>query len=116
MKISFITEDAAFTGTLNRNYGYAVQRQRNGTYYGKRNSRGYVPPDGHLLFLFACAEMAKRHILFEDIRVSAIELHAALLEAHKWIAAQQVQTNFDNYYKIDYTAADILNLKTTFGL
>ena len=116
MKISFITEDAAFTGTLNRNYGYAVQRQRNGTYYGKRNSRGYVPPDGHLLFLFACAEMAKRHILFADIEVGAMELHQALRKAGKFIPAQKVHENWLNFIKMVYTATDILNLKTTFGL
>ena len=116
MQVFFTDETASLTGFLDKTTGYAIRKQKNGLYYGKRNSKGHVPLDGHLRFIFQCAQMAKRHFLIGDIRVKAPEMQEALEEAHKYIAAQMVWENYVNYKKRDYNAADVLNLKTTFGL
>ena len=71
---------SSFTGSLNKAHGYAVQ-QRGNRFYGVRNTRGVVPPDGHLKFILGCAEIAQLRMYIADIRVPADELREALDEA-----------------------------------
>lgn len=82
MEIILSPHCRSFTGTLSRRYGYAICKRGNG-FYSQRNSRN-VPPDGHLQFILACAQMAKDGLLFTDIRVSREEMIAALAEAGAW--------------------------------
>ena len=72
--------------------------------------RGYVPPDGHWRFILMCAEMAHTGLYVSDIVVDGNELYNALLEAHHWVAADNVKP------RMIYHARDIINLKTTFSL
>ena len=103
----------AFTGKLQRDLGYSVQRRKK-CYYGVRNSRGYVPPDGHWRFILACAQLARTQLSIADIRVSNAELYDALVEANRWTAAENVKAH--TYAKPSYNARDILNLQISFGL
>ena len=80
MRIILSQQCVSFTGSLNRGYGYAVRKSKFG-YYGCRNARGYVPPDGHLRFIFACAQLAKDGLHLADIEVPGEELNQAIKEA-----------------------------------
>lgn len=108
MKIILSKQCESFTGSLGKGYGYHIQHRKNG-FFGKRNTKGDVPPDGHWRFIVACAELAQKGLHIADIRVSRDEVKNALYEAHHFIALRQLR--LDNY-----NARDILNLKTTFGL
>ena len=70
----------SLTGTLGKRFGYSICR-RGSRFVSQRNSKGFVPKDGHLRFIFACARMAQDHWLAEDIRVRGEELLAAAAEA-----------------------------------
>ena len=100
---------SSFTGSLNKAHGYAVQKRGN-RFYGVRNTRGVVPPDGHLKFILGCAEIAQLRMYIADIKVQPGELRAALEEAHCFVAAGHVHD------RMVYDARDIRNFKTTFGL
>ena len=115
MKIFLNNNCESFTGRIGKNYGYAVQKQGKG-FYLRRNSRGHVPPDGHIQAIFDCAEIAMQGTYFSDVECKAEELHNALYEARDFVAAQQVWENFVQYKKRIYHARDILNFKTTFSL
>ncbi len=73
----------SFTGSLNKSYGYAIQRRRN-RFFSLRSSKGQVPPDGHWCFIKQCAQMARNKMYFADIRVTAVEVWCALREADLW--------------------------------
>jgi hypothetical protein len=82
--------------------------KRKGQFYSVR-SKHSVPPDGHWRFIVLCAELAQNHLHITDIEVSRNELGTALYEARCFIAMQHLLLD-------TYSANDILNLKTTFGL
>ena len=69
---------ASLVGTLERGLGYHLEHRKNG-FFSKRDQRGSVPPDGHLRFIFLCAEMAKTGLYIKDIQVSGYELEKALV-------------------------------------
>lgn len=108
MKLILTNNCLSLTGSLNKSYGYAVQKRKSG-FYGVRNTRGYVPPDGHWRFIVKCAELAQSKVYVADIEVTRSELRDALYEAHHFIAARHVGP-------LNYNAADILELKTRFEL
>ena len=68
-----------------------------------------MPPDGHWRFIVLCAELAHNGLYISDISVTRSELHEALTEARRVLAAQCLRLPV-------YHARDILNLKTLFGL
>ena len=116
MKIILTKQCESLVGTIDKNLGYHIQRRKNG-FFAKRNTKGFVPPDGHIRFIFACAELAHRHLQVSDILVPWTELYDALYEASHFIAALNVLHNGGlTEKKLSYNAEDILNLKTTFGL
>ena len=80
MQLILSKQCESLTGSLGSGYGYAVQKQKGG-YYAKRNSKGIVPPDGHLRFILKCAELARMKLHIVDIQVSVGELDEALEEA-----------------------------------
>ena len=92
---------------LRTDLGYFIVN-RKGKFFSQR-SKHSVPPDGHLRFIFLCAELAQNKLHITDISVSREELKDALYEARCFIAMQNLRLD-------RYNARDILNLKTTFGL
>ena len=115
MKIIISPACKSLTGSLGRGFGYSIQQQRNG-FYSKRNSKGIIPPDGHWRFILACAELAQNGLHITDIKVHWMELSDALYKAGHFVAKQQVCMNALEKAKQFYNAADIINLKITFGL
>ena len=108
MKVILSNRCLSLTGMLERGLGYHLQRRKNG-FFSKRNTKGFVPSDGHWRFIVLCAELAQNRLYITDIRVSCDEVKNALTEAHHFIASQNLRLPV-------YTARDIINLKTTFGL
>ena len=80
MKLILTKKCASFTGSLGKGYGYAVRKHIKG-FYGYRNSRGHVPPDGHLRFIIACAKLAQMRTHIVDIQLPEREFRNALAEA-----------------------------------
>lgn len=70
----------SFTGTISKRHGYAI-RQKGMRFYGVRNTKSIVSPDGHLRFILDCAEMTRSGFLIADIRVPFSEFLEALMEA-----------------------------------
>ena len=113
MEVKLSSGCESFTGSFGSGYGYAIKKTKKG-FFSQRNTRGNVPPDGHMRFIFTCAEIARMGLHFSDVKVHALELQEALYEAHAFVAAQEVRRTWDK--KIYYNALDIINLKKTFGL
>ena len=91
----FLTENCtACTGSIGRGFGYHIQRRKNG-FFGKRNAKGSVPPDGHLRFIFTAAEIARYRLHIADIRVSGKELVDAVTEAGKFCPAYDPKRIFN---------------------
>ena len=105
----------SITGYLNKKHGYFIQRRKN-RFYGQRSKQKNILPNGHLNFIFDCAQIAKNGLYMTDIRVPAGELANALFEAGKVNAALDVKCKNENYIKSEYNARDIINLKITFWL
>ena len=109
MEIILSNHCKSLTGSLGQGFGYFIVN-RKGRFYSVR-SKHSVPPDGHWRFITTCAELAQKHLYLSDIRVSHQELSEALSEAGLPLSgAPGVRPE-----KI-YSASDILNLKTNFGL
>ena len=115
MKLFLTKQCESLTGSLGSGYGYAVQKRKSG-FYGVRNTRGYVPPDGHWRFIAACAQLAKAKLHVTDIELHWMELSDALYTERHFVANAHVRKNGIEAVKHTYNAADILNIKTTFGL
>ena len=97
----------SLVGMLNPELGYHLEHRKNG-FFSVRNNTG-APPDGHWRFIVLCAELAQNGLYISDICVPRKELKAALREAHHFVAASHLKLS-------EYSARDVLNLKTTFGL
>ncbi len=97
----------SLVGMINTDLGYYLRKKGN-SFFSQRSAQG-APPDGHLRFIFLCAEMAQNRLYLSDIEVSRKELRSALREARQFVAARQLKLE-------TYHARDILNLKSTFGL
>ena len=116
MEIKLSPTCESLTGSFGRGFGYHIQHRKNG-FFAKKNSKGTVPPDGHWRFIVTCAVLAKNKLHIADIQVSHDELYEALKEAQKFVAALRVLHNGAlTQHKLTYNAADIINLKITFGL
>ena len=112
MEIFLTKQCQALTGSLGNGYGYHIQRRKNG-FFAKRNSNGEIPADGHLRFIFACAELAQMRTHITDIRVSRRELSDALWDAGR----EQISNNiFSKKFPEIFSAADVLTLKNRYNL
>ena len=114
MEIILSKQCESLTGSLGQGFGYFIVN-RKGRFYSVR-SKHSVPPDGHWRFIVACAEIAKNKLHIADIKVDWFEILTALWEAKHFVASEQVERNKIRIGKINYSARDIINLKTTFGL
>ena len=85
MEIILSKQCESLTGSLGSGFGYFIQRRRgqDGKYhfFSQRSKHPPIPIDGHLRFIFTCAELAQMRLHVLDIRVSAKELREALEEA-----------------------------------
>ena len=76
-----LTENCkALSGSLGHGFGYFIVERR-GRYYSVRSKHPNVPPDGHLRFIFACAEMVYIHLYLAEIVVPPSEIEQAFAEA-----------------------------------
>lgn len=107
MEIILSKQCEALTGSLGRGFGYHIQRRKNG-FFAKRNSKGAIPPDGHLRFIITCAELAQNGLHIADIGVSGKELKAAVYEAGKFCRA------YDD--KRIFSALELIQIKNNLGL
>lgn len=109
MEIILSKQCESITGSLGEGFGYAIQRRTNHDgktrFWGVRQSNGKIPMDGHLRFIFTCAELAQAKLHITDIRVSGYELKAALNEAA--YIASALYVDVDN----EYSADEVLQFK-----
>ena len=85
MEIILSKQCESLTGSLGSGFGYSIQRRRDheGRYhFYSQRSKWNVPPDGHLKFIFTCAELAQMRLHIADIKVTNRELFEALREAN----------------------------------
>ena len=115
MEVILTQRCKSLTGTIGSRFGYYIRSTKTGRFFSQR-SKHNVPPDGHWRFIWTCAELTKINLHIADIKVDWVELSNALLEAHHFFAKRQVCRNGLLGIKTTYNAADVLNLKTTFGL
>ena len=115
MKVILSEQCLSLTGMLERGLGYHLVHRKNG-YFARRDSKGFVPSDGHWRFIVLCAELTRNKLYITDIEVHWLELQTALYKAKRFTASEQVRRNYADKCKATYNARDILNLKTTFGL
>ena len=120
MEIILSKQCESFTGSLGKGFGYYIRRarHRDGSvrFFSQQSKHQPIPPDGHIRFIFACAELAKNRLHITDIKVDWLELQTALYEAKCFAASEMVRWNYAGKGKANYDAADIINLKITFGL
>ena len=104
----------SITGSLGQGFGFHIQKRSDsdGTirFWGVRKSKGTIPPDGHLRFIFLCAELAQNKLHITDIEVSQKEIMKALHEMHRGDYLWQVS------YPDILHANDVLSLKSKLGL
>ena len=107
MEIILSKQCESLTGSLGRGFGYSIQRRRDheGRYhFYSQRSKWNVPRDGHMRFIFTCAELAQMGLHISDIKVTNRELFEALREANLPAPA------FLNWNNVEtYNAADIIN-------
>ena len=106
MEIVLSNKYKSITGTLSKKHGYAIRKQNN-RFIGVRNSKGHVPPEGHLRFIFDCADMELNRMIIVDIQIKGQELIDAYIEAGyepSSIAAD-----------VSYNAHEVINIKKQEG-
>ena len=108
MKIILSNMCTALVGMLKPELGYFLV-QRGGSFFSQRSRHG-APPDGHLRFIFLCAELAQNHLYISDIQVSRDELVKAVEEAG-WCISR-----FTENLHPTLTAKEVLTFKQTAGL
>ena len=116
MEIILTKQCESFTGSLGKGFGYHIQRRTNldgkTRFWGVRQSNGEIPADGHLRFIFACAELAQLKTHITDIRVSANELRLAFNEANLFYSDRLVKA----HAKQIYNAGEALKFKNCCNL
>ena len=110
MEIILSKQCESLTGSLGKGFGYFIQGRRghDGSvrFFSQRTKHPPIPIDGHLRFIFTCAELAQMGLHVSDIRVSAKELRAAFREADLWYGVRLKNTNA----KQIFNASDIIKI------
>ena len=114
MEIILSEQCKSLTGSLGRGYGYFIQRRKE-RFFSQRSKHPPIPRDGHLRFIFSCAELAQSKLHITDIRVSRMELVFSLWKAGRETLGDYVFTEPDKFPKI-FSAADIMNFKNDYSL
>ena len=114
MEILLTKQCKTLIGSLGKGYGYFIQRRRSydGSvrFFSQRSKHPPIPRDGHLRFIFACADLAQMKTHIADIRVPRKELVYALWEADYETAGDYVYTEPDKFPDI-FSASDIINYR-----
>ena len=109
MEIILSKQCESLTGSLGKGYGYFIQRRRDheGRYhFYSQRSKWNVPRDGHLKFIFTCADLAQMRLHIADIKVTNRELFEALREANL------PAPSFLNWNNVEtYNANDIIKFR-----
>ena len=111
MEIILSKQCKSLTGSLGRGFGYFIvgrwsRKDVKFRFYSQR-SKWDVPADGHLRFIFACADLAQMKTHITDIRVSAKELRLAFNEAYILYGDRLVKANDEQIYN----ALEVLDFK-----
>ena len=114
MEIILSKHCQALTGSLGKGFGYFIvgrwsRKDVKFRYYSQR-SKWDVPADGHLRFIFACAELAQMKTHITDIRIYSVELREALDEAYQGDHCALLSHHCDNLPE-PLSATDVLTLK-----
>lgn len=109
MEVILTNRCISFTGSLG--FGYSIQRRKD-RFFGKRDSKGIIPLDGHWRFIVACAEMAMMEVHISDILITAKELREALDESG-FIYGFSLQSAKND--KI-FHASEVLDMRKRWGL
>jgi len=113
MEIILSKQCAAFTGSFGKGFGYFIQRRRsyNGSvrFFSQRSKHPPIPGDGHLRFIFACAELAQMKTHITDIRVSRKELSDALREVRFFDLADYIVSKKKSFLGTLHADSDVLN-------
>lgn len=112
MEIILSKQCESLTGSLGKGFGYFIVGRWSRTdvkyrYYSQR-SKWNVPPDGHLRFILACAELAQAKLYIADIRVTRKELSEAIQDAG-FISPLELAA--PDVLRETLSAIDIINLK-----
>ena len=114
MEIILSKQCEALSGSLGKGFGYSIQRRRDheGRYhfYSQRSKHPPIPHDGHLRFIFTCADLAQMGLHISDISVSAKELREAFEEADLWYGVRVENTNA----KQIFNASDIIKIRRSY--
>jgi hypothetical protein len=117
MEIFLTKQCETLTGSLGKGYGYYIRKAPNkegSVRFFSQRSKWNVPADGHLRFIFACAQLAQMKTHITDIRVTRKELSDALWEAGRKQISNIVLGDDD---LPDYiSATDVLTLKEKLNL
>lgn len=81
MEIILARTCKSLTGSFGKSYGYSVRRSGK-QFFSVRSPKGPRIRDGHLRFIFACADMAQYNFVIANIDVEGEELLEAAREAH----------------------------------
>lgn len=90
------------TGSLGKSYGYYI-RCSGDRFFSQRKTKGFVPADGHLRFIFTCARLSHEGFFLSDILISGSELIDAAREAGVTLPPLSPDTT--------YHAHDVLNMQ-----
>ena len=119
MEIILSEQCKSLTGSLGKGFGYFIQKRRakDGSvrFFSQRSKHPPIPRDGHLRFIFACADLAQSKLHITDIRVPRKELMYALWRAGRETLGDYVFTEPDKFPKT-FSAADINNFKNDYNL
>ena len=113
MEIFLTKQCETLTGSLGKGYGYYIRKVPNkegSIRFFSQRSKWDVPADGHLRFIFACAELAQMKTHITDIIISRQELLGALWEAG-WCVSRHVPEKLKFLH-----ATDVLTLKEKLNL
>ena len=114
MEIILSKQCESLTGSLGKGFGYSIQRRKgqDGKYhfFSQRSKHPPIPIDGHLRFIFTCAELAQMRLHVADIRVSRDELVEAVEEAG-WCLSRFMENLHPTL-----TAKEVLTFKQNVGL
>ena len=114
MEIILSKQCESLTGSLGRGFGYSIQRRRgqDGKYhfFSQRSKHPPIPIDGHLRFIFTCADLAQMGLHIADIRVTRDELVEAVEEAG-WCLSRFMENLHPTL-----TAKEVLTFKQNVGL
>lgn len=94
MEIILARHCKSLTGSFGKGYGYAVCR-RGKRFFSQRSPKGPRIRDGHLRFIFACADMAQYNYFIADIDVEGEELLQAAKEAHVELESVEADVHYD---------------------